>query len=124
MENNKISFTYKNNPVIENYWEYCVMKEIPFIEISPIDENYVSISYDLLPCLQNEKLEGDLLNEISIIYKSYFIFFNLPKNRFKLIGNSIALLISVKKEHHEKIALQLNEFLINFLRENKVSIVK
>lgn len=121
-ENMKFSFAYKEKPSVENYWEYCIDREIPFIEISPIDEEYVNISYDLLPCLPYEKLKGDLLDEIVTIYKSYFTFFNLPMDKFKLIGNSIALIIAVKKEHHEIIANQLYEFLLHYLKENKVPI--
>jgi len=117
-----IKYSYKNNPAIENYWEYCCKHEIPHIEISIIDEDYAIISYDLLPCLPFEKLKSGLTDSITKLYEAYADFFKLPAEKFTLAGGSIALGITVYTKHCEFISEQLFDYLADYVANNKYSV--
>lgn len=121
-ETKLIEFSFRDNPAIENYWDYCVQRKIPYIEIVSIDEDFVNVSYDLLPSLPFEKLQGNLLEAISKIYESYHDFYKLPRDKFNFAGGDVASGATVRKEHSETIARQLFGYLSDFVRINKVSI--
>jgi hypothetical protein len=86
-----IKYSFKHQPAVENYWGYCCEIQIPHIEISIIDEDYVNISFDLLPCLPLEKLRGDLPDRMLKIYEAYVAFYRLPPDVFSFTDASNAL---------------------------------
>lgn len=117
-----IKYIFKNEAPMNNYWEYCCQHKIPHIEITILDEDYVNISFDLLPCLPFEKLKGDLVDRMLKIYEAYADFYRLPPDLFSFVGGSIALGATVYYEHSEMISEQLFDYLSEYVEENKYPI--
>ncbi len=117
-----IKFIHKNLPDVGNHWNYCLLNEIPHIEIIPKSRDYAMISYDLFPCISNSnhKLKTDVSENVINIYRAYADFYSLPKERFMLAGGPIALGFTVRRAHAEPIALQLFDYLANFIKKNKI----
>jgi hypothetical protein len=114
-----IKYSFKHQAAIENYWGYCCELQIPHIEITIIDEEYVNISFDLLPCLPADRLKGDLPDCMLKIYDAYSHFYRLPPDRFSFIGGSNALGATVLSRHAEPVSEQLFDFLLDYVRKNK-----
>lgn len=114
-----IKYSFRNKPVIENYWEYCCSNRIPHIEIVPIDRIYVNISYDILSFLPYHNTKLDLIDRVKKLYEAYCDFFKLSKNRQSIAGGDLALGFVVKKEHSEYIASHLYDYLIEYVKKYK-----
>ncbi len=119
-----IKFSHKDKPAIDDYWTYCERNQIPFIQIISKGSDYDSISYDLLPCIPFDKLNGDVSENIVKIYEAYADFFKIPDTKFDYSGGSIALGIVVHKKHSEFIADQLFDYLLAYVKKNRISMAK
>ncbi len=107
---------------VNNHWQYCVQHQIPHIELSNIDEDYVNISYDLLPCIPFDKLKSGLMDRIIKIYDGYIDFFQLPKDKFSYVGGVNNLELTIYKINSEYIATQLFDYLSDYVEKNKISL--
>ena len=116
-----IKYSHKENPSVEDYWTYCVQHQIPHIEIVLKGRDYVTVSYDLLPCLSFDKLPGDVSENIVKIYEAYVEFFKIPKDKFGYSGGPNSFGIAVRREHSEFIAERLFDYLTDYVKRNKIS---
>lgn len=106
-----------------NHWAYCIQNDFPFIRIIP-KIKYSKVEYDISTMTDLYKMEKEPSEFFVQLYESYVEFFKLPKDKMCCAGGESSLIFTVHKAHATIFAEQLFDYLIDYVKKNRKSLLK